>query len=147
MEAKHKTKKEFQTGPQMDPKWEPKWSKIGARRGFRKWSKNRCPSGRAKGEILVTVSRFWKVRPLRKGRLLEPFWEAFGTPSGPERGLEKHFKNSSNNDSILEPILGAFWGHVGAQIGSIKVHIKPEGSKRPQKGLLKHESIEICDVL
>ena len=95
----------------------------------------------------MTVSRFCKVRPLRKGSLLETFWEAFETPSGPERGLEKRLKNRSKNDSILGPLLGPFWGHVGAQIGSIKGHIKPEGSKRPQKGLLKHESIEIYDVL
>ena len=43
--------------------------------------------------------------------------------------------------------MGPLWGHVGAQIGSIKGHIKPEGSKRPQKGLPEHENIEKYDVL
>ena len=51
------------------------------------------------------------------------------TPSGPERGLAKHLKNNSKNDYIWGPLLSAFWGHVGAQIVSIKRYIKPEGSK------------------
>ena len=39
------------------------------------------------------------------------------------------------------------WGHVGTPTGSIKGYIKPEGSKRPQKGLPEHENIEKYDVL
>ena len=134
---------------------DPKWTSNGSQNGPKLVPEGTSESGPKLGPTLGgqkvwfwwQFHHFCKVRPLRKGSLLAPFWEAFGTPSGLERGLEKHLKNRSKNDSILGPLLGLFWGHVGAQIGSIKGHIKPEGSKRPQKGLLKHESIEIYDVL
>ena len=77
------------------------------------------------------------MRPLRQDSLLAPFWEAFGTPSGPERGLEEHLKNSFKNHSIWEPLLGAFWGHVGTKIESIG---RPLGPQLGLRGVLKSTS-------